>query len=206
MGQLNLLQENQSYTYRSYFEMTYEPDQILGEFGYRLLTERLSLPHFSQPYPQWDQLKQDLEESLKLTLLTSEAARRETLVGPILFAVARFGHYPIRLEYTLFVNQWLKGNLDYFLRGEQSLLVVEAKNEDLTRGFTQLGVEMIALSQVEPQDVFYGAVTLGDVWRFGKLNRAFHSLTQDISLYRVPDDLDELMRILIGILKGSPPS
>jgi hypothetical protein len=38
------------------------------------------------------------------------------------------------------VNNWLKGNLDYFLKHNPGLLVVEAKNDDLTRGFTQLAV------------------------------------------------------------------
>lgn len=60
----------------------------------------------------------------------------------------------LRIEYPLSVNNWLKGNLDYLLRSTHSLLVVEAKNDDLTRGFTQMAVELIALSKVEEQDVF----------------------------------------------------
>ncbi|MDX2270626.1 MAG: hypothetical protein NW237_01570 [Cyanobacteriota bacterium] len=135
-------------------------------------------------------------------MLTSEIARRETLVGLILSAVARFCHCRIRFEYSLYVNQWLKGNLDYFLRGHATFFVVEAKNDDLTRGFTQLAVELIALAEVESQDIFYGAVTLGDVWQFGTLDRQARSITQDITLYRVPDDLAPLMDILIGILQG----
>ena len=33
----------------------------------------------------------------------------------------------------------------YLIRGNQTLLVVEAKRDDLTRGFTQLAAEMIEL-------------------------------------------------------------
>jgi len=58
--------------------------------------------------------------------------------------------------------------LDYLLRSQKNLLVIEAKNDDLTRGFTQLAVELIALAEVEENNILYGAVTIGDVWRFGK--------------------------------------
>jgi hypothetical protein len=88
------------------------------------------------------------------------------------------------------------------LRSTNNLLVIEAKNDDLTRGFTQLAVELIALSHIEEKNVFYGAVTMGDVWRFGKLERSTQLITQDINLFKVPDDLDSLVKILIGILEG----
>ncbi len=69
-------------------------------------------------------------------------------------------------------------------------------------GFTQLAVELIANSHIEEQNVFYGAVTMGDVWRFGKLERNPQQITQDINLFKVPDDLDTLVRIRLGILEG----
>ena len=52
------------------------------------------------------------------------------------------------------------------------------------------------------QNVFYGAVTIGDVWRFGKLERNQQQITQDLNLFKVPDDLDSLVRVLLGILEG----
>lgn len=36
------------------------------------------------------------------------------------------------------MNNWLTGNLDYLLRCHQSLLIIDAKNDDLAREFTQL--------------------------------------------------------------------
>lgn len=42
---------------------------------------------------------------------------------------------------------------------------------------------------------------IGDNWRFGKLEQQSLNITQDITLYRVPDDLDVLMQILIGIIE-----
>lgn len=65
----------------------------------------------------------------------------------------------LRIEYPLAVSKWLKGSLDYLLSASQSLLIVEAKKDDITRGFTQMAVELIALSQVEEQPFQYGAVT-----------------------------------------------
>ncbi|NJN86807.1 MAG: hypothetical protein HC881_11465 [Leptolyngbyaceae cyanobacterium SL_7_1] len=100
------------------------------------------------------------------------------------------------------MSNWLKGNLNYLLWLEHSLLVVEAKNDDLTRGFTQLAVEIIALAKAKDQDKLYGAITIGDAWRFGILDRTEKHITQDIALYRVPDDLDVLVRSLIGMIQN----
>ncbi|MGK7891080.1 MAG: hypothetical protein AB4042_17260 [Leptolyngbyaceae cyanobacterium] len=199
-----ILQENESYTFRSFFEMPYEPDQILAELGYQFVSDRLALPQSQQSLTAFAQLQQDIEASLKLTRLSSETARREVMIAPILLAIARFCQCQIRLEYPLHVNSWLKGNLDYLLRSQQRLLVVEAKKEDLSRGFTQLAAEMIALAEAEDQEIVYGAVTIGDGWRFGQLDRTTHTITQDILLYSVPLQLDPLLQILVGIVESCP--
>ena len=204
MAKTKILQEGQSYTFRSYFEMPYETDEILAEFEYSLSKSRLSLPVSQQNINQLPELKQRLEDALVLTNLSTEAARREALVFPVLLEVARLRQCQIRIEYSLTVNNWLKGNLDYLLRNETGLIVVEAKNDDLTRGFTQLAVEMIALAQAEELSFLYGAVTIGDAWRFGKLEAGERSISLDIALYRVPDDLQQLTQILLGILAGVP--
>ena len=199
MPKTKILQEGQSYTFRSYFQMPYEAEDILAEFDYTLHKSRLSLPLSQKQFDQLPALQQRLEDTLLLISLSNEAARREALVFPVLLEVARLCQCQIRIEYPLTVNHWLKGNLDYLLRGKTGLIVVEAKHDDLTRGFTQLAVELIALTQVEEQNILYGAVTMGDAWRFGKIERTEHRITQDITLYRVPDDLEQLTQILIGL-------
>ncbi len=203
MTRRHLLQEGQSYTFRSYFEMPYEADEILAELGYGLLKTRMELPRSDRNLERLPELQQRIDESLLLVSLSSETARRETLVAPTLLEVARYCQCQIRIEYPLTVNNWLKGNLDYFLKSNLSLLVVEAKNDDLTRGFTQMAVELIAISEVEEGEIFYGAVTIGDAWRFGRLENTKQQIFQDISLYRIPDDLPDLMKILVGILESS---
>jgi len=107
----------------------------------------------------------------------------------------------LRIEYPLTVNKWLKGYLDYLIISTNSLLVIEAKNDDITRGFTQLAVELIALSQFEEKSILYGAVTIGDVWRFGKIDLNTQQIIQDINLFKIPDDLENLVQVLVGILE-----
>ena len=207
MSRLNLLEEGKSYTFCSYFEMPYETDEILFEFGISFLSRKLSLPSVKVASDIVDSLKAELESRLELVSLSSEIARRETLSGPILFKVALLSKSQLRIEYLLNISDQLKGKLDYLLRGPQNLLVVEAKNDDLTRGFTQLCVEMIALSRIEgAQKVLYGAVTTGDVWMFGRLDTEKKQIVKDISLYTVPDSLQDVMSILHGIMTTPQPA
>jgi len=83
-------------------------------------------------------------------------------------------------------------------------LVIEAKQSDIRRGFTQLAVELIALDQALDREscILYGAVTNGDDWKFGILHREEKRVTEDIKLYRVPEGLEELLRVLVGILSS----
>ncbi|MFS8904432.1 hypothetical protein [Synechococcus sp. B60.1] len=97
----------------------------------------------------------------------------------------------------------LKGSLDYLLRGKNILLVVEAKKDDLTRAFVQMAVEMIALAQVEPQTQIYGAVTIGSTWQFGQILGDPQTIRQDLTLYRVPEDLESVAGILTAMV-GDP--
>lgn len=202
MAKLQILDPKRSYTFRSYFEMTYDPEDILAEFGYHLQRARISLPQGKRTFPQLSELEQRIERTLPVVSLTSETARRETLVAPILIEVAAFCNCQLKIEYPLNVSQWLKGNLDYLLRSDQEFLIIEAKNDDLSRGFTQLAVELIALAkrQESPEPLF-GAVTIGEVWRFGKLDPQKQVITQDLELFKLPGDLDTLVSALIGIME-----
>ena len=213
MAKIKILQEDQSYTFRYYFELPYETDDILAEFDYSLSLSHLSLPKTTRELERIPELKQRIDDVLPFISLSNETARRETLVSPIMLEVIRYCHCKMRIEYPLNVNNWLKGNVDYLLRSrstpeepsQNNLLVIEAKKDDLTRGFTQLAVELIALSHIEERNILYGAVTIGDVWRFGKLDRDRKQITQDLNLFKIPDDLDPLIRVIVGILEEVVP-
>jgi hypothetical protein len=112
--------------------------------------------------------------------------------------------FRVKVSYPLTISEQLRGELDYFLQLDSQLLVIEAKNADLQKGFTQLGVELLAIAQSGLTDspVLYGAVTVGNIWQFGVLHRQEKRIVQDLNLFRVPADLDDLMATLIAIVKG----
>ncbi|MEM7795553.1 MAG: hypothetical protein AAF579_14020 [Cyanobacteria bacterium P01_C01_bin.118] len=198
-----LLDKDASYTFRSYFELSNDTDEILAEFDYVYNQARLQLPRTQKSLVGIDQLKAQIEETLPYVQLTSESAKREVLVAPVLTRVATICHQILRFEYPLKVSNWLQGNLDYLIRAQHQIVVVEAKRDDLTRGFTQLAVEMIALSMLDDApSVIFGAVTMGNFWIFGLLDSEKKLIIQDIGGYQVPDDVEELVRIFVGILES----
>jgi hypothetical protein len=46
-----------------------------------------------------------------------------------------------------------------------------------------------------------GAISTGNIWQFGRFDRTTRQVTQDLNLYRVPADLEDLLRILVKILE-----
>jgi hypothetical protein len=152
-----------------------------------------------------DDLQRRLERSLELVDLTTEIARREVLIAPILFEVCNQCSQKLKLEYAVSVSNWLKGTFDYFIPAPQNLLVIEADLADLAKGFVQLGAELIALDQWTDSAVplLYGAVTTGDAWKFGIFDREQRVLYRDINLYAVPANLQDVLEILMGIIRRS---
>ncbi|NER01041.1 MAG: hypothetical protein F6K30_30850 [Cyanothece sp. SIO2G6] len=198
-----ILDKNQSYTFSKYFELTADPEDIFAELDATLQKRALQLPARSDPLDFLPDLETRLLQTLELVDLTSEMARRETLIAPVLLAVCTQARQPLKIEYTIEVNQWLRGTVDYLIPGHQNLLIIEAKQADLARGFVQLGVELLALNEwsASTAPLLYGAVTTGDVWKFGCLQRTNKVLLQDIRLYTIPADLEPLVRILSGIIQ-----
>ena len=202
MSKPKILQDGFSYTFRSYFELPNDTDEIISEFGYKFIRARLQLPKSSRQIERIPELQQQIEETIPYVSLSSETAKREIFIAPVLSRVAVISRRLLRIEYALKVNEQLQGNLDYFIKSEQDLIVIEAKRDDLTRGFTQLAVELIALSMLEESlEILYGAVSMGDVWIFGKLERSTRTITRDIASYSLPDNLEDLVRIMVGILE-----
>ncbi|MEH2168834.1 MAG: hypothetical protein V7K41_19690 [Nostoc sp.] len=198
-----ILKPNEFYTFRSYFLMKFAPADILRELGVTLTKTTINLPiAASELLTRLPDLHQRLEEAIARVSLTSEAARREVLIAPILLEVAHITKAIVNIEYPIEVNQYLRGDLDYYLQSKHNVLVVEAKQADLTRGFTQLATELIALDTWVESDepILYGAVTTGDIWQFGSFDRQERKVSQDLMLYRVLTDLEILMQILVGIL------
>jgi hypothetical protein len=203
MSRIAIIQPEQSYTFSDYFKLNFAPQDILAYFGVSLQRRSLKLPQYAGTLDRLTELKSRIEESLPRLSLTSEMARREFLIAPVLTDILHYTQATLNVEYPVNVSNQLKGYLDYLLQNQQTFLVVEAKNEDLERGFVQLAIELIALDQwiESDQPILYGAISTGNIWQFGKFDRQTRAITQDLDLYRVPADLNDLLRILINILE-----
>ena len=204
MSRKPILDPNRSYTFSNYFDLNADAFDLVAEFGYTLVRTQLLLPHFSGQLEQLVALKERIDAILPYVDLVNETARREIFIAPIVSELVRITHARLNIEYPLQVNQKLQGSLDYYLRTQTHLLVIEAKQADLTRGFTQLAIEMIALDQWSEvtQLSFLGAVTTGNIWQFGVLHRQSKQIEQGLNLYRVTEDIDAVVRILLAALKS----
>ncbi len=199
MPRTTIIQPDQSYTFADYFKLNFAPQDILAYFGVTLQRRSLQLPQYKGLLDRLADLKTRIEESLPRLSLTSEMARREFLIAPVLTDLLHYTQTTLNVEYPVNVNHQLKGTLDYLLQNQQIFLVIEAKNEDLERGFVQLAIELIALDQwIETdQPLIQGAISTGNIWQFGQFDRQSRVITQDLDLYRVPADVEEVLRILI---------
>jgi hypothetical protein len=189
-------------TFADYFKLTIYLDEILAYFGFSLDKNEQTFPQGKIVEERTEQLKQRIRENLPLISLNNETAKREFLIAPVLMEVLHYTRSKLKTEFPINVNEQLKGNLDYYLEGANNLLIIEAKNTDLESGFTQLAVELIALNQItsSKSNKLYGAVSTGNIWQFVILEREQKRLIQDLTLLRVPNDLDILLPILVGIL------
>lgn len=197
-----ILEPGQGYTFSQYFQLSVAIEDILAEFDYSYATEKLELPKSENLPDSFEILQRTVERNAKLTALITEDARKQAIISPILFDLCDSYKTRLNIEYPIKFNEQLKGSLDYYIDNGQKLLVVEAKNADLTRGFTQLAVELIALDKLEDSDskLIYGAVTIGNIWKFGFVDRKKKMIYEDAKLYLVPDELENLFKILLGIL------
>jgi len=198
-----VLNVNETYTFSKYFDLPYAIEDILADLGCTIDYQRLILPHQIELIDVTS-LGQQLERNIRITELTTEIARREALSAPILQTICAELNLRLRVEYPVNVSPWLRGTLDYFIPTPNTLLVIEAKRQDLINGFTQLAAELIALDQwsdtIAP--ILYGAVTTGTEWQFGRFDRTSRCITQDLKLYRIPEELQTLTQILLGLLTG----
>ncbi|MGB7484812.1 MAG: hypothetical protein WA901_01380 [Phormidesmis sp.] len=195
---MKILKPNESYTFSRIFGLSAEVDDIVADFGYSLERGRLHLSEHGGELERLQELYDRISEVLPFVSLTSEMARREILISRVVTEVVHYTKAQLRIEYPLKVSEQLQGSLDYLLRTETQVIVIEAKNEDLTNGFKQLAAEMIALDHwmESEQEMLIGAMTTGVLWQFSRLNRRTKHIEQGLESYRVPEDIETLMRIL----------
>lgn len=131
-------------------------------------------------------LKQNLELKVPLALaINTEKARSEFIVAEVLVELKRILNGKISLFSGINLDvdkeKGLNGYCDFIVSqsSEQFFLkapiitIVEAKNENIPSGIGQCIAEMIAArlfneQAAQPIERLYGAVTIGNIWKFLK--------------------------------------
>ena len=152
--------------------------------------------------------------TMPLALATStEKARSEFIIAPVLAELWLRRDRQIGIlsgvEFTVDEAQGLAGVCDYIItRSPEQLFVkspivmlVEAKNEDLKRGYAQCIAEMIAAQtfnarEGHPDAPIYGIVTIGELWRFLTLKGTTAQI--DSRSYHI-ERLPKIMGILLHL-------
>jgi hypothetical protein len=146
----------------------------------------------------------------------TEKARSEFIIAPVLAELWFLADQQISLfsgvDFTVDPVNGLAGVCDYVITRSRErlfisapvILVVEAKNEDMRRGYAQCVAEMVGARRFNEQeetgpDVVYGAVTLGERWKF--LELAGQTVRVDAADYYIKD-IDKIMGILLHMAQG----
>ena len=202
-----MIDPNKTYTFSDYFKQKVDAIDLAEYFGYRYSKGQLELTQSTEPVPQAAAIVLSLRRIMPKLLSSNEQIKRDMLIAPIIRCLLEETPALLREEYSICVSPQLQGTLDYLLSVDNlnQLVVIEAKNDEFNYGFTQLFAQLIALDQwdrspsVEQQPVLVGAVTIGEFWWFGSLNRLEKVLTQGINSYRVPEDVDAILRVLMSL-------
>ncbi|MBD2442574.1 hypothetical protein H6G25_05030 [Dolichospermum sp. FACHB-1091] len=157
-----------------------------------------------------------LKENVDLAVsINTEKARSEMIISPILLEVRRKLNNEISLfsgvDFNVDNQQGLNGFCDFLisLSKEQLFIrapiitLVESKNENLKLGLAQCIAEMLAAQLFNEQKqnaikIVYGAVTIGTIWQFLKLEDKTISI--DLTEYYIKD-VKKILGILISAIK-----
>ncbi|NEQ97862.1 MAG: hypothetical protein F6K30_14270 [Cyanothece sp. SIO2G6] len=205
MGKL-ILEAGKKYTFSDYFEFNNPTEEITTVFGYFFNTQILDLPMGTDVAEEVIlSMQNHFYDTLPKISLNSEMAKRDFMIAPVLWGVIRYVNAKINVEYPVNIDDKLGGSLDYLVRSKQEIIVIEAKKGDLEKGFNQLAVELIAMDKYEDDqdksDMIYGAISIGELWRFGILDRNTKYIYKDLHTYRVPEDFRMVFLIILGILQ-----
>ena len=164
-----------------------------------------------------DLLTTILKENVDLAVsINTEKACSEMIISPILLEVRRKLNNEISLfsgiDFNVDNQQGLNGFCDFlislskeqlFVRAPVIITLVESKNENLKSGLAQCIAEMLAAQLFNEQKqnaikIIYGAVTIGTIWQFLKLEDKTISI--DLTEYYIKD-VKKILGILISAIK-----
>jgi len=189
--------------------------EIIQKFGLTLNEVSALFADTTEEEPS-DLLTTILKENVDLAVsINTEKARAEMIISPILLEVRRKLNNQISLfsgvDFNVDNQQGLNGFCDFLISlSKEQLFVrapvitlVETKNENLKSGLAQCIAEMIAAQLFNEQKEnnirsIYGAVTIGTIWQFLKLEDKVVSI--DLSEYYIKD-VKKILGILISAIK-----
>ena len=156
-------------------------------------------------------LRETIAYNLPIALASnSEKARSELLIAPILTDLRRQLHNKVNLfsgvEFNVDNERGLNGVCDFIISCSPEILeitapvviIVEAKKENLNSGLGQCIASMYAAqifneSQGSSIQSIFGAITIGTIWRFLKLEQQVVSI--DIGEYYL-QNVDKVLGVL----------
>ncbi len=156
-----------------------------------------------------------LKENVDLAVsINTEKARSEMIISPILLEVRRKLNNEISLfsgvDFNVDNQQGLNGFCDFLISlSKEQLFVrapiitlVESKNENLKLALAQCIAEMLAAQLFNEQKqnaikIVYGAVTIGTIWQFLKLEDKTISI--DLTEYYIKE-VKKILGILISAI------
>lgn len=179
--------------------------QVQKEFQIKYIEEHFIPAQEIAPSPFF--LK-EFEFSLEnIDVFTSEAARAEAIIFPVLREVYKTYHekYSLWIQKAIAYNEKLSGTPDYLIGTKSPLgktvlemplvIIAEAKKNDFEQGWGQCLAELIAAQKINgnTSQTVFGIVTDGKLWEFGKLTEDV--FTKNIEGYTV-DNLSRLFGAL----------
>jgi len=191
--------------------------EVIQKFGL-IIDEKSGLFNNVPEEEGSDLLSTILKENIDLAVsISTEKARSEMIISPILLEIRRKFNYEISLfsgvDFTVDSQKGLNGFCDFIISlSKEQLFVsapvitlVESKNENLKSGLAQCIAEMVAAQLFNEQQgnsikTIYGAVTIGTIWQFLKLENQVISI--DLSEYYIKD-VKKILGILSSAIKPS---
>ncbi|KHD10205.1 hypothetical protein PN36_06925 [Candidatus Thiomargarita nelsonii] len=143
-------------------------------------------------------------------IFSSEASRCENVIYPVLREACKkyVTQYSLWSHKFISADDILVGTPDYLIAkrselgknvlGFPLLLVVEAKQNDFTKGWGQCLAELVAAQKLNGNETVYGIVTDAEMWQFGKLEGQL--FTKNYSRPTI-DNLDEVFSAVCSIIE-----
>lgn len=106
-----VLKPDESYTFSKYFELPFDIEDVLADLGCTVTRRDLDLPRYELPLDGLKQVRAQIQDGIRYVGITSEQARREFLIAPIVRDVCRVTQQRVRVEYPVVVSFLAAGDV-----------------------------------------------------------------------------------------------